>query len=54
MIKQYIIPVAKVVEIKTNHQLLLASTSSKHMDVLDDDELENSNEILSRKYVFDE
>jgi hypothetical protein len=53
MKKQYIIPEAEVIEVKTN-QLLMASTSSKHMDVLDDDELENSNEILSRKYVFDE
>lgn len=48
MKKQYIIPVAEVVEIKTN-QLLMASK----MDVLDG-ELENSDDILSREYEFDE
>jgi hypothetical protein len=48
MKKQYIIPVAEVVEIKTN-QLLMASK----MDVLSG-ELENSGDILSREYEFDE
>ena len=48
MKKQYIIPVAEVVEIKTN-QLLLASK----MNVLGG-ELENSGDILSREYGFDE
>ena len=47
MKKQYIIPVAEVVEIKTN-QLLMASK----MDVLDG-ELE-SGEILSRECDFDD
>ena len=46
--KQYIIPVAEVVEIKTN-QLLMASK----MDVLEG-ELENSENILSREYEIDE
>ena len=48
MKKTYIIPVAEVVEIKTN-QLLMASK----MDVLSG-ELENSGDILSRGYDFDE
>ena len=48
MKKQYIIPVAEVVEIKTN-QLLMASK----MDVLDG-ELDNSENILSREYEIDE
>ena len=48
MKKQYIIPVAEVVEIKTN-QLLMASK----MDVLSG-ELENSDDILSREYEIDE
>ena len=48
MKKQYIIPVAEVVEIKTN-QLLMASK----MGVLSG-ELENSGDILSREYEFDE
>lgn len=46
MKKTYIIPVAAVVEIKTN-QLLMAST----MPVNSTDEL-NSGEILSREYGF--
>ena len=46
--KQYIIPVAEVVEIKTN-QLLMASK----MNVLGG-ELENSGDILSREYEIDE
>jgi len=48
MKKQYIIPEAEVVEIKTN-QLLMASK----MDVLDG-ELDNSGNILSREYEIDE
>ena len=48
MKKQYIIPVAEVVEIKTN-QLLMVSK----MNVLGG-ELENSEDILSREYGFDE
>lgn len=48
MKKQYIIPEAEVVEIKTN-QLLMASK----MDVLDG-ELDNSENILSREYEIDE
>ena len=48
MKKQYIIPVAEVVEIKTN-QLLMASK----MDVLDG-ELENSSDILSRETDMNE
>ena len=47
--KQYIIPVAEVVEIKSN-QLLMTST----MTVNSTDELENSGDILSRGYDFDE
>ena len=47
MKKQYIIPVAEVVEIKTN-QLLMTSK----MDVLSG-ELEDSGDILSREYEFD-
>ena len=50
MKKQYIIPEAEVVEIKTN-QLLMTST----MTVNSTNELENSSEILSREYNwFDE
>ena len=48
MKKQYIIPVAEVVEIKTN-QLLMASK----MDVLSG-ELENSGDILSRETDMNE
>ena len=48
MKKTYIIPVAEVVEIKTN-QLLMASK----MDVLGG-ELENSGDILAPEYEFDE
>ena len=48
MKKQYIIPVAEVVEIRTN-QLLMVSK----MNVLGG-ELENSGDILSREYGFDE
>ena len=48
MKKQYIIPVAEVVEIKTN-QLLMTSK----MDVLDG-ELENSGDILAPKGNFDD
>ena len=47
--KQYIIPVAEVIEIKSN-QLLMTST----MTVNSTDELDNSGEILSREYDFDE
>ena len=48
--KQYIIPVAEVVEIKTN-QLLMTST----MSVDSTNQLENSSDILSREYNwFDE
>lgn len=47
--KQYIIPVAEVVEIKTNQFLLTTST----MEVNTTDTLESS-EILSRGYNFDE
>ena len=47
--KQYIIPVAEVIEIKSN-QLLMTST----MTVNSTDELQNSGEILSREYDFDE
>ena len=50
MKKQYIIPEAEVVEIKTN-QLLMTST----MTVNSTNELENSSDILSREYNwFDE
>lgn len=50
MKKQYIIPEAEVVEIKTN-QLLMTST----MSVDSTNQLENSGEILSREYNwFDE
>lgn len=50
MKKQYIIPEAEVVEIKTN-QLLMIST----MSVDSTNQLENSSEILSREYNgFDE
>ena len=45
MKKQYIIPEAEVVEIKTN-QLLMTST----MTVNSTNELENSSDILSREY----
>ena len=48
MKKQYIIPVAEVVEIKTN-QLLMASK----MDVLSG-ELESSGDILSRETDMNE
>ena len=48
MKKQYIIPEAEVIEVKTN-QLLMASK----MNVLGG-ELENSGDILSREYGFDE
>ena len=48
MKKQYIIPVAEVVEIKTN-QLLMSSK----MDVLNG-ELENSGDILSRETDMNE
>lgn len=50
--KQYIIPVAEVVKIKSN-QLLMTSTT-RTMNVYSDDELENSGDILSRGYDFDE
>ncbi len=45
MKKQYIIPEAEVVEIKTN-QLLMTST----MSVDSTNQLENSSDILSREY----
>ena len=48
MKKAYIIPTAEVVEVKIN-QLLMASK----MDVLSG-ELENSGNILSRQYNFDD
>ncbi len=46
--KQYIIPIVKVVKTKTR-QLLMTS----NMNVLDG-ELENSGDILSREFEFDE
>ena len=45
MKKQYIIPVADVVEIKTNQLLMTTST----MTVNSTDELGNSGDILSRE-----
>lgn len=48
MKKQYIIPEAEVIEVKTN-QLLMASK----MDVLDG-ELENSGDILAPEGNFDD
>ena len=48
MKNQYIIPVAEVVEIKTN-QLLMTST----MSVNTTEELENSSDILSREGDLD-
>ena len=47
--KQYIIPVAEVIEIKSNQFLLTTST----MEVNTTDTLESS-EILSREYEIDE